>query len=685
VLRSNLARPRTFVIAGVVAAAFVGFSLIRSVSGSGAGASSPEAAVQQLVAAVDREDPLGAVDIIVPDEVGALRAVAERLQRRAGDAGFTGGGKAFAGVELAIGNPAFQVEELSDDVAKVVVTSGTLSVALDPTKAAARVRPLLERVSERVDLDERIAVGYDDDGDERFIDPFVVTVKRDGRWFVSWTHTVAQYLVEVFDLPSARFGDVQVPQASEAARKDPKAAFVELLEAGGSLDVDTALGLVTRKGLEGLWAHLDAVEDLAGEAEKYVQIDVDVDPLEAEEQDLGGGRRKLIIRRLSGKVDVTGTEGERYDVEFDLSGRCLRLRGDVDDRECVPDEFSELTGLDQAFVVMVKEDGVWRLDPMATVVEYAGILVDTVSEETVLAALGVPQLGKPVGALTADREVSGTLNPAGFAVHTFTAERGREYSVAVDDDSDLYVTVFGPDGKEAAGLETSYCSVCIVSAERAGEYRVVVGDEPFQDGRYKLVLRELTRAQARVGEAIEGSVDGGGTRLYTVSGTSVGEDYFLVEDGGESVSIDAYDDEGYSMWCDETDGCELQGGVIAVRNRGEDIGRYSFTVREAPEFGFDGGSTSASGSISSGGASRTFSLFVEAGRSVTVDASPSSDFDLVLRVEDSFGDVLDSSDGGYGGDTESVSFTAGDTGTYDVVVSGYGGSYGSFTLTARGS
>ena len=105
---------RTALTAGGLAAMLGVVSLgVASLLGGG-GANSPDGAVRQLADAIDNQDPLAAVDVLAPDEVGALRDSVDGISERAQQLQLVDdAGKPLSGVDFEVGDLQLDNEELA--------------------------------------------------------------------------------------------------------------------------------------------------------------------------------------------------------------------------------------------------------------------------------------------------------------------------------------------------------------------------------------------------------------------------------------------------------------------------------------------------------------------------------------------------------------------------------------------
>ena len=168
------------------------------------GASTPEGAVEQLLQGIADVDPVAVVAAVDPDETAdpeRARAAYERMSGRllrrgdpppddvtavlAAAEGQVGGDgdlasvATLAAVDLELEGLVLEAEEGAGDTVRVRIVDGDLDVALDPGRLAGSSAGL-GRASYSMPLaegwrrDRRVAV-----------EPFLVAVERDGRWFVS--------------------------------------------------------------------------------------------------------------------------------------------------------------------------------------------------------------------------------------------------------------------------------------------------------------------------------------------------------------------------------------------------------------------------------------------------------------------------------------------------------------------
>jgi hypothetical protein len=161
------------------------------------GAATPEEAVTTFVSAMEHEDVLGMIDVTLPEEVGALRAAidsvttdAKRVGLLADDFNASGVG----GIDLSVDGLALDTEFLEGGLAAVTATGGTLNASFDP-----QAFPIGDRM--RALLGGGTSVRTQTAGLGQTDPPvLLMTVERDGRWYVSVEYTVAEYFRRAADL-----------------------------------------------------------------------------------------------------------------------------------------------------------------------------------------------------------------------------------------------------------------------------------------------------------------------------------------------------------------------------------------------------------------------------------------------------------------------------------------------------
>ncbi len=172
-----------------------GITAVATTGQNDGGAATPAEAVQHLMDSVEHEDVLGALDTMVPEEVAAFRRSLDDVKSEATRVGLLDEKlvlSGIAGLDIHAEGLQLQTEELGDSLAIVRATGGTVSTAFDPATFPFG-GPLLDVVGDKLHATSATA-------DFAASHPFLATVQRDGRWYVSLTYSAAEALRRQTDL-----------------------------------------------------------------------------------------------------------------------------------------------------------------------------------------------------------------------------------------------------------------------------------------------------------------------------------------------------------------------------------------------------------------------------------------------------------------------------------------------------
>ena len=170
------------VIAGGVGLTTIGFQG----AAEPGGADTPEAAVQEFAAALAAEDLLGMIDVALPEEVDALKAAVDEgtaQAQRLGllDESFVASG--VSGLDITVDQLALTTRSIDTDLVAVTATDGRLAATFD--ESSFRFGRLFDSVD--------IATSAGSANRDLAADPFtLVTLRRGGRWYVSFGVTLAE-------------------------------------------------------------------------------------------------------------------------------------------------------------------------------------------------------------------------------------------------------------------------------------------------------------------------------------------------------------------------------------------------------------------------------------------------------------------------------------------------------------
>jgi hypothetical protein len=139
-----------------------------------------------------------------------------------------------AGVDVDVTDLSLTTTPVFDDMAVVAATNGTASISFDPVAF-----PLGDALAEYFDRDSLRGSATAELGG-RELPVQVAAVRRDGRWYVSTSYTVAEYLRLVDDRPPAP----ETASLSPIGSTTPEAAAEAWYDALVSFDLDAAARLV---------------------------------------------------------------------------------------------------------------------------------------------------------------------------------------------------------------------------------------------------------------------------------------------------------------------------------------------------------------------------------------------------------------------------------------------------------
>lgn len=554
-------------LAAVGVLGVVGYVVYDQLTGPAGGADSPEAAVIELSRAADAEDAVTALSLLPPGEVGPLVNLYQEVEAKATSTGVATADDPFAGFDLHLEGVRVQPEQLGEDVAAVTITSGTVSWTLDPDQLQGplRVEPDgdVRRASEgSADLVE-VTRNATEGAPLR-----IMTVQRDGKWYVSPMYTLLEQWRASEGLPAPDFTQELDLEGTGAA--SATAAVEEATGAVATYDVDALLDLLSPDEAAALYHYRDAIvmalhrDGALAELQEegYLTVD-DVDAVEGEEID---GRVPVTIRGATGTL--VADEGDDV-YSWTLQGNCISwVRNGDSDGGCLDEAFTEMgLGADlaaefQSLTILTHEvDGRWYLSPLATLVADARNVVADLDADDVTGVLGVPQFGSVDAELTEGATAEAELtDPFGSALFQMEVPAGKVFSVC-SDNSDGWV-IFGPDGRPT-GTQA-------VHSVDGGTYRVLA----YGGGQTTSI--SLTPGLSEVQSVpVPGTVpalgDGAcGARLVTFQATA-GEPLTIATEGGSPVEINT--PSGETVWT----------SVLIP----EETGQYSFVAWVGAEFGIE--------------------------------------------------------------------------------------------------
>lgn len=418
---------------GLVFLGGVGWAAVAAFSGDREGASSPEEAVRNLTEALSNEDVVAAIEAMAPSEVGTAADLYPRVIELAVREGAIEREDWLTGVDFEVLGLETQTTELHPGVALVELTSGVLTVSIDPdvadpifleegqTEYSVSIAEMREEMANG--LTEASDVARDLAGLPFEVrDPgriFLMTVERNGTWFVSPMYSVAEYGRQILDLPAADFAASRENAAAGAATPAGVIDGIEAMVNGASLE--THLDNALSGDPDGTFAALSVMappdefgvfldyassyqtlldrlfegsgmtfEDFEAEARAMIeQVDLEGEvrlDIEVVEEPRDDGA--VVLRLVSGSIamDASVVEPESRSVstmqmEASWDGLCGRARVVVDGSmpelmsDCVPTDVLP-AGFDDVFVVVGQVDGDWYMSYIETALAYIELFLE---------------------------------------------------------------------------------------------------------------------------------------------------------------------------------------------------------------------------------------------------------------------------------------------------------------------
>jgi hypothetical protein len=447
---------------GVAASLFVGILAIGSITGSGGGANSPEGAVRQLADAVSHEDALTAADVLAPEEVRSLRGTVDAASKRAQELALAESAAApLNGLDLSVDGLDLSTESLAAGYAKVTVTGGTFSARTHKS----RLSPLVQRALRDSDDSESHAdlATLARSGD---LPTFVMTVERDGHWYVSAAYTTLEYIREVNHLPAADLGSGQRAIATLGA-DTPEAAVSDALHALANADWQKLISLAPPDELP-VYDYRAALVQLAADTTTNFTVD------KLDTTSTVNGDTAKVVLKASGRTapDADGNSGA-----WSVEGSCIQLP--EYDNSSTSSSGTAITetihpstcasGMASIFgvvtdapgngsssaITVVRKGGRWFVSAVGTALDLVDEAIRTVTRRTLYTLMNVPDLLPPDGVLTLGEPISLQLSEYGARVYTFDGHAGERLlgqATSTGGNTDFgystEVQVYAPDGTQ---------------------------------------------------------------------------------------------------------------------------------------------------------------------------------------------------------------------------------------------
>ncbi len=367
-------------VAAILGAGTFALSQLQNNKASG-GADSPEKLADELVTALDSEDVLGAIDLLVPGERDTFRQpmidFVSELRRlevadNTADLGKIGG----LDIQIDVGDVSVDRTNV-DDISNVHVT-GTSSVIVNGDEL-----PIGDLIIDQGFNGDR--PNLDSESENDFNLGFTA-VSKDGRWYVSLFYTA---------LESARDGrDIPDEGIEPVGASSPEDALDNLIQAGADLDALGALATLNPNETEAFQRYAPLIAETSDQMMQDQDVRVDVSNakytvsgsgdtrqvgIASINLDISGGGQSASVELADGCVRVDTPDSNPLnlcaasdDLDQDISGY-LDDAGFTDTKpfeDLINDTRDAFKGFSYDGVVVKKVDGKWFVSPISTGFEF---------------------------------------------------------------------------------------------------------------------------------------------------------------------------------------------------------------------------------------------------------------------------------------------------------------------------
>ncbi len=538
-------------IAATGAAALVGVGAlaVTALFGSG-GAGSPEAAVRQLADAVEHKDPLAAVDVLEPTEVRSMRETIKHVTRRAADLKIVDdASQPLAGVDLSVDHLELSAVDVADGYAKVTIASGTLSAS---THRAAMSKLLQDAMRNAGTDSPKGSVDLARLASSSNIPTFVMTVRHDGRWYVSPAYTALEYAREIAGGPAADFGSAK---AADLGADTPEHAVTDALHAWQAGDWNHLIALAPPDELpvydyrawlnqEGADKHPEFTIDTLSTSAS-IDGDTAIVKLDASgTTGSGSNRGRWQVGGTCPAADTWPGYSQSYSSSSSSSsgevstsgGSELCLAGDLG--QAVP--FGLMTvGANPGpatqgpiSIEVVREGGRWFVSPVSTVLDAVNSFVDHVDERSLYPLIGLGYLLPPDATITLNQPFTVPPGSGYGRVYAFEGTAGQDVVGEIESASVpggfATAQLYTADGRDAgfvdfAAKSAGFCCATGVTLPATGSYRLVVLEALPSDATLTLFDADhAPKSLLNNGVSSAGGTDGCTRTLFAESCTKSG-------------------------------------------------------------------------------------------------------------------------------------------------------------------
>ena len=288
---------------------------------SDGGGASPQDVGEKFVKALDGEDLLGTIDLLLPGERDTFRQPLVDLSSELARLEVTSDKvnlNKVPGFDISIEDPQIDVTDTNvDDIADITITAtATITVNGDDI-------PIGNLLIDRVFDGDRPQIDSSESSSDA--DATFAVVKQGGRWYLSVFYTLAD---------KAR-GDQDIPDAGvqPAGASSPDGALDQMVQAIGDLDLEKIIAGLNPREASALQRYAPLFLDDA--QQQLDDQDVSIDLGKADYAVTGSGdTRQVAITRLEFTASAGGN-----DVDFTLRDGCVTASsGDTEFNTCAGDD-----------------------------------------------------------------------------------------------------------------------------------------------------------------------------------------------------------------------------------------------------------------------------------------------------------------------------------------------------------
>jgi hypothetical protein len=451
------------------------------------GAGSPEEAVSRAVAAIEKGDARQLALMLPPDEVAGfddLQKQFDRISSALGEGADLTGLNAGDTVHVSVDNLRLSTHTEQPGLAKVGIENADITASFDTSKMSDSVKKEFRKdgLPETTTVTVRGAT-VTTDGDEQTVrvggrpqPPFVMTVERDGSWYVSPFFTAFQYNSENDGFRTSPTRSAPGFGSPVAAAEGYLFALATMLRTGDVSALAEASGGFEGRLFQTYREYFNS--GLTGSG------DSPFDSVEVTESSftllsVDGSTARVRPDRVLVTATVKGETGR-----FELSDGCLTVDAPSgNDRYCLSDPENSLFKplVDRlSYLVAVRADGGWKVSATRTFVSWLTDVLSWVgdAELPILKALlrGDPaefvQSAKVAASVDADGTATVSIAPVGPYL----------------DGGYAVVDIVNPDGDDfevSCRARGRHCDVLTIISPSGESQSYIAGGEP---GTYKAVV-----------------------------------------------------------------------------------------------------------------------------------------------------------------------------------------------------